>query len=188
MSLMSNKPILLVDVDGVLNVFGLAFDDDNGGMGEPNALLEKVFEAEAGSSGVYPRFFVIRFPAGLTERMKRLAEHFDFAWATTWANQAPISIAPELGMGHDWPVIVWGGGGRGATWKLDDVAKWVRINAVDRRVAWVDDDLHQDAESWATERGDTFLAVCIPDQGLDDAVADRLIAWAQSVSQPAPSA
>ena len=106
-----DKPLLLVDVDGVLNVFGFSWE----GYEEPDSELEKVFEAMG---------WTIRFPTGTAQRMARLNEAFDCVWATTWEERANDLIAPHLGVGADWPVIKFKGWARHPTWKLPDVREW----------------------------------------------------------------
>lgn len=166
---MESKPILLVDVDGFLNVFGRSWD----GQDEPNTELEKVFTAER---------YTIRFPTGLTERMQALASSFDCVWATTWASKAKSKIAPQLGMGFTWPVIHFTNTQDHSTWKLPDVREWVERNAEGRRVAWGDDDLMWDAEAWARDRTEagtpTILIQTNPEEGLTQRQTDNALDWA----------
>ena len=164
-----DKPLLLVDVDGVLNVFGFSWE----GYEEPDSELEKVFEAMG---------WTIRFPTGTAQRMARLSEAFDCVWATTWEERANDLIAPHLGVGADWPVIKFKGWARHPTWKLPDVRKWCEDNARGRRVAWLDDDLHGDAEEWAAKRTEggepTVLVSTHNEKGLTDRLTRELMEWA----------
>lgn len=159
------KPILLVDIDGVLNVFGWSWD----GYEPPTTGLEDVFEAKG---------YKIRFPTGLKERMAKLNDAFECVWATTWEDEARAHIAPKLGFGFGWDVIHFGSHPRQTTWKLPDVEAWCDKNAEDRRVAWVDDDLHGDAADWARDRGNTLLVSTAHETGLTQPLTTMLLSWA----------
>jgi len=167
------KPLLLVDVDGVLNVFGFGIEGYPSGAINPAPEFEKVFAAQG---------YTISFPLGLTGRMAKLNEAFECVWATIWEDQANKLIAPELGVGYEWPVIKFQGWGRQYTWKLPDVREWCEENARGRRVAWVDDDLHSDAEEWAEERDragePTVLVSTNYQKGLTDRLTLELLEWA----------
>lgn len=148
------KPLLLVDVDGVLNSFCWDWDrvpsiDDE----ELDERLENIFLAE---------MYTIYVPKGTKERMARVEELYECVWGTTWEHKAPKFLSPYLGFGADWGVVTgfqgrfkseWG------TWKLPAVRNWVEKNAIGRKLAWLDDDLQGDARKWASERRDPTLLV-----------------------------
>ena len=81
----STRPVLLVDVDGVINVPG------RGEGNQRDEGFDSVFRAEG---------YKIRVPRGLCGRFWRLQEAFDCVWNTTWERDAPLSLAPRLGFGH----------------------------------------------------------------------------------------
>ena len=76
-----SRPILAVDVDGVISLFG--FD-------EPPASDEARFELVDGM------VHCISLPAG--ERLRRLAEHYDLVWATGWEDKANDYLPNMLGL------------------------------------------------------------------------------------------
>jgi hypothetical protein len=126
----------LLDVDGVINAFGLWPSE---------ALeLEQSFEAQG---------YRIRVPAGTSERLARLAECFEMVWATSWENDAHPAFAERLGLGSAlWPVISFGGRlGETMTWKLSAVRAFVG----ELPCVWIDDDLFDDAFRWAAERSES---------------------------------
>ncbi|MFL5798479.1 MAG: hypothetical protein ACJ77A_11180 [Actinomycetota bacterium] len=84
------KPYLLIDVDGVINVFR---------QDAPSDADDQVFEAEG---------FWIRVPRGMQERFERLEAAFECVWATTWEDAAPGVIGEHLGFGREWPAIPMG--------------------------------------------------------------------------------
>ena len=114
------RPLLLLDVDGVLLVVRSTWDDDDA---EPD--YEPTLHPEA--------------PAWIAE----LAEAFELVWATTWEDMANRVIAPALGLPH-LPAIEFDMDRRVPTPKLPSVIAWVG----DRPCAWIDDDLHDD--DWDT--------------------------------------
>jgi len=156
------KPILLLDVDGVLNVFGNR---------PPGQALEYEFWFE-----LWP----IRIPLGTTARLARLAEHYDIVWCTAWEDNAPRVLSKYLGAYlADCPYISWYAGS-GPTWKLNDVRVWLEEHGDGRDVAWVDDDLYEDAQYWALGRPDLCLVKTDPARGLTEDVVRVLVSYALS--------
>lgn len=137
-------PFLLVDVDGVLNVFGREYRDEDYDEEVVDPRFEEMFEA-----GGPPMWFIIRVPAGTRQRIERLEELYECVWCTTWEDKAVAELAPILGFGADWPVIHFSDGGAQRmykTWKLPAVAKWSEEHK--RPFAWIDDDLQEDCDFW----------------------------------------
>ena len=119
------RPILFLDVDGVLNP-----------LGSPPGYREHRIEG----------FPILLNPDHRWELLD-LARDFDLAWATTWEDDANVEIGPRLGLpslpvvhfefDSKWPDIVDFAGTRPFAW-LDDNAgpdevRWA--NDRDRRVA-----------------------------------------------------
>ena len=154
------RPLLLVDLDGVINVVG---------RGAGSRELEADFKREGHR---------MRVPVGMAGRFARLEEVFECVWATTWGEDAPI-LGRFFKFGATWPSIFIGAGSQPArTGKLPDVRGWCEANAVGRPVAWVDDDLWPDAYDWSVARGRTLILRTLPEEGLTDAQTDQLLAWA----------
>jgi hypothetical protein len=141
---MPTTPLLLVDVDGVLNaVIGSPFGR------RKEAIASNPFEAE-----FMARHFPIRVPAGTRERMATLQTLFECVWATTWEDHARSDLAPVLGFGADWPVIRFTDDfPDSGTWKLPAVQRFAeQPENLSRPLAWIDDDLEPDALEWAARR------------------------------------
>jgi hypothetical protein len=130
------KPYLLIDVDGVLVPFGSELPPDG---------------YEAVDIDGFDRWLNPAHGRWLND----LGVSYELVWATAWGRDAPEVLGPILGL-PDMPVIEFGIGGSGETWKLDDVARFVG----DRPLAWIDDDLHDDAWEWAGERREATLLIC----------------------------
>ena len=153
------RPFLLLDVGGVLSPYGLTPPPD-------------FEEREIGG------FWVVWTDAH-APRLQRLAAAFDIVWATTWEQYANQALCPALGL-EPLPVIRFARG-QTQTRKLDSIKAWVG----DRPTAWIDDDLYEDAHSWASTRNETvptLLVQATPSIGLTDAHVEELLAFAENLS------
>jgi hypothetical protein len=108
--------------------------------------------------------------------LRALALEFQLVWATAWEQRANGLLASRFGLG-ELPVIEFRQS-RGATSKLE----CVRAAVGDRPVAWVDDDLHEDAFAWAqSRRARTLLLRPHPSRGLAAGHVERLQRFAASL-------
>lgn len=169
----TRRPVLLVDVDGVLNCFG--------------SLWSEEYEAEHFEPVrlAYDRYS-IRCRKGLIGRLELLASAFTMTWATAWSENAHPFFGPWLNLGEPWPHLTWTASwvGEGTTWKLPDVKKYVAEHHPSTPVAWIDDDLQVDAYEWATQRtrdgNPTLLVRTNPCDGLEREHVDVLLHFAHT--------
>jgi hypothetical protein len=171
-----------VDIDGVVNAVSLT------GGANP-ADWAHVFEITT-KDGRGP--FLIRVPKGTRERLERLEEAFEMVWGSTWMDQAATLLCPRLGIGAGWPFIdlsreidlTSAGDWEAETWKLPGIQRWA--DGTDRPIAWLDDDLGDDAREWAEGRSEsvapTLLVPTDPFRGLSDDEVDVLLSWSRSLS------
>ena len=154
------RPILLVDVDGVLNPWEAESC--------PDGFAEYEF---------FPGERVLLSPAH-GELLTSLAAAYELVWATAWEDKANQLISPVLAL-PVLPVIEFPLGGRDLLFrKLPAVARAVG----DRPCAWIDDVHPPDHYEWAATRGVPTLIVDInPAEGLTSAVAERLAQWAAAL-------
>ena len=157
-----SRPILAVDVDGVISLFG--FD-------EPPDRAEARFELVDGT------VHCISLVAG--ERLLRLAEHFELIWATGWEDKANYYLPRMLGL-PELPHLTFDGAARfgSAHWKLGPLEAYCG----GRAMAWVDDNFDESCYEWARARQEPTLLV--PTQahlGLEEAETEALIAWARGI-------
>jgi hypothetical protein len=154
------RPILLVDVDGVLNPW-LAEDCPPG----------------FGVYDFFPGERVLLSP-GHGELLLSLAQAYELMWATAWEHRANRLICPVLAL-PQLPVIEFPLDGRDLYFrKLPAV-----IDAVgDRSCAWIDDEHQPDHYTWAERRAVPTLIVDIdPAEGLTSTVVARLAEWAAAL-------
>jgi hypothetical protein len=151
------RPILLVDVDGVLNPWAAA-------------------DVPAGyaSYDFFPGERVL-LCAGHGKLLIRLAAQFELVWATAWEHRANQLICPVLAL-PQLPVIEFPLDGSDLSFrKLPSV-----IEAVGNRpCAWIDDAHRSDHYSWAERRRvPTWMVDIDPALGFTSEVAGRLADWA----------
>lgn len=150
------KPYLLLDVGGVLSPYGLTPPSD-------------FSEREIGG------FWVV-WTDRHVNRIERLTKQFELIWATTWEQYANQALCPALQI-DPLPFIKFVRG-QTQTRKLDSVKEFVG----DRPAAWIDDDLYDDARSWAAERNrnvPTLLVQTTPSIGFTDEHVDELLDFAR---------
>lgn len=178
----TTKPILLLDVDGVVNAFGPR---------RPHV------ERQLGGRRVKGVWipYVIRFDNEVVEMIDRLAEHFEIHWATMWNQAANEEISPALGV-EPFPVMHCN---HNAGW---DVAADEGMNAVeihrlwyaktplipeyvgDQPFAWLDDDHALADDRYLADHTDQhFLLVRTnADSGMDWDDVNTLVEWAQALA------
>ncbi len=144
-------PLLLIDVDGVLSLFG--FDASAPPPGRP-ALIDGSPHWLSTSAG---------------EALKRLGPLYEPVWCTGWEERADEHLPWLLGLPKGWPHIklkAARGPGRGVAghWKLGAIDAFA---GPDRALAWVDDDFSEACFAWAAARtAPTLLVPVSPAEGL----------------------
>jgi hypothetical protein len=156
------RPILAVDVDGVISLFG--FDD-------PPPKEEAKFELVDGM------VHCISLAAG--KRLLTLGKHYDLVWATGWEAKANDYLPNILGL-PELPHLTFDGAARfgSAHWKLGPLDKYGK----GRPMAWIDDSFDESCYEWARGRDEpTLLVPTEPQLGLEEVQVEALIAWADGV-------
>jgi len=160
---MPSKPVLAVDVDGVISLFG--FDT-------PPPPSEARYQLVDGM------LHCISLRAG--ERLQRLAGHFELIWATGWEEKANFYLPTLLGLA-ELPHLTFDGAARfgSAHWKLGPLDEYGR----GRPLAWLDDSFDETCYRWAREREEaTLLVPTDPEKGLQEVETEALIAWGRSLA------
>lgn len=157
------RPILLIDVDGVL------------------ALFDMDAEPPVGAWHMIEGFIYYLQSAGAA-LLHEAGARFDLAWCTGWEDRANDHLPRLLGTPGPLPVVYFGRNpGRGnAHWKLDAIDAFVG----DRPAAWIDDALNEQCVAWAADRNArgiaTLLVETAPSRGMQREHLDALIAFADA--------
>ena len=158
-----NRPILFVDVDGVISLFGFRRDvDPPGSFHMVDGIVHCI-----GSSAA--------------SRLARLAGRYELVWATGWEEKANEYLVHLLQMEADLPVVTFDGRARfgSAHWKLAALEE----HAGDRPAAWIDDNLDDECREWAERRAaPTLLVQTECATGIEDEHVELLLRWADEVA------
>ena len=161
----TNPPILFLDVDGVISLFGFA--PDAGPLPGPLHWIDGVAHC---------------IPENLGERLIRLAEGFELVWATGWEERANEHLPFILKLPfRDLPCLTFDGRAVFGTahWKVKAIDEY----AGERPAAWVDDNLNEECFAWAERRtAPTLLVETSAAEGLTDGQVDELLAWGDRLS------
>jgi hypothetical protein len=148
-----DTPLLLIDVDGVLSLFG---------TGDVPALVDGIPHS------------LSRVAADI---LNELAPHFECVWCTGWKDRADEHLPYLLGLPRGWPHITFPAGGK--HWKLAGIDAYA---GAERALAWIDDDHDEACRAWAAaRRGPTLLVTTDPRAGLGPEHASALRAFVTSL-------
>ncbi len=163
----TRKPILFVDVDGVISVFG--FSPDAGKLPGPFHWIDGVAHC---------------IPLDIGQRLARLSSRFELVWATGWEEKANEYLPYILDLpARELPCLMFQGQAvfGSAHWKLDAISDY----AGERPAAWIDDNIDDACRYWATAReAPTLLIETKSAVGITDEHVDTLLSWADEVSPP----
>lgn len=162
---MPSRPLLLVDIDGVISLWGFAPD--------------------AQPPGVWTLVDGIGHYLSITaaDHLLALAADYDLVWCSGWEEKANQELPHVLGIGP-FPFL-----------SFDRVptpghTHW-KLGAIDQHagalpVAWIDDAFTPACDAWARGRqAPTLLVPTRPAQGLTAAEAAVLHAWARDLARAA---
>jgi hypothetical protein len=166
---MPRKPLLFVDIDGVLSVWGFAPDRrPEGDWLQVDGIAHFLSHTAA-------------------RTLRDVAGAFECVWASGWEEKANEYLPHALGLGP-WPFLelsanapaaVGPGTSVRAHWKLDAVEQ----HAAGRPLAWIDDAVNDAVRDWARDRGaPTLLVETEPVNGLTEEDGRRLAGFAAGVT------
>lgn len=162
----SDQPVLAVDIDGVISLFG--FEEAPRVEGAEFELIDGALHCISMSTGGH---------------LRMLAQHFDVVWATGWESGGE-RVSQLLGL-PQWPALSFKGAARfgSADWKLEPLGRY----AHGRALAWIDDSLDEACYAWAREREEpTLLVETQPQEGLREVQVEALLGWARSLRADSP--
>jgi Swiss Army Knife RNA repair-like protein len=158
---MEKRPLLFVDVDGVISLFGFASGAAPAGDW---ALVEGIAHLISGTAG---------------EHLRQLGDRFEIVWCTGWEERADEHLPALLGLADSYPHLTFerNPGRVHAHWKLDAID----THAGARPLAWIDDALDDSCRSWARRRTEagapTLLVETDPAVGMTAGHVSELLAW-----------
>jgi hypothetical protein len=159
------RPILFIDVDGVISLFGFTPGDDT--LPGPLHWIDGVAHC---------------IPEDVGMKLVRLAEAFELVWATGWEERANEHLPFLLKLPfRDLPCLTFDGQAvfGSAHWKVDAIDEY----AGDRPAAWIDDNLNEDCIAWAGGRpAPTLLVETSSAEGITDEHVERLLGWARKLA------
>ncbi len=160
----SVRPLLLVDVDGVISLFGFDPDLPPAGRFEIVDGIAHYLSAVAG------------------EHLRTLAHEFELAWCTGWEEKANEYLPFALGLPGALPFLRFDRpvGTANGHWKLDAIDDYA---GADRALAWIDDAHDDGCSEWAKARpGRTLLIATEPAVGITAGHVAQLLSFARACS------
>jgi HAD domain in Swiss Army Knife RNA repair proteins len=158
-----DRPLLLIDIDGVISLFG--FDSQRQPAGR-FLLVDGVLHFLSATAG---------------DLLVELIEHFDPVWCSGWEEKAdeylPLALGLPAGLAH----LSFEGAQSQATrhWKLAAIDLYARPG---RPLAWIDDAHDDSCHAWALARAaPTKLIATEPAVGLTAGHAAQLVSWAKAL-------
>jgi hypothetical protein len=159
-----DRPVLFVDVDGVLSLFD---PDGREDMPGPFHWIDGVAHCIPPDSGPL---------------LERLARHFELVWASGWEGLANEYLPGILKLSIPAPnhLSFDGRASFGTTfWKVEAMDEY----AGSRPAAWIDDNIDAAGRRWAEWRdAPTLLVEATPSIGITRAHTEQLVRWAKLVA------
>jgi Swiss Army Knife RNA repair-like protein len=157
---MLEMPLLFVDIDGVISLFG--------------------FEPAACPAGTWLNVDGVPHLISATAagHLLALAATFDLVWCSGWEDKADEHLVQALDLPARPPFLTFSRSPTSAHWKLDAVERHARS----RPAAWIDDTFDDSCHAWAASRSaPTLLVETDPAVGLTDAHVARLHRFARGL-------
>jgi hypothetical protein len=153
------RPLLLIDIDGVVSLFGFDHARPPEGRFEIVDGIAHFLSAAAG------------------KHLRLLATEFDAVWCSGWEEKANEYLPYALGLDGPLPYLSFDGATHSTNghWKLPAIDAYA---GPDRPLAWIDDAHDGTCREWAAARtGPTLLVATDPETGLTDAHVQGLLEW-----------
>lgn len=156
------RPLLLIDIDGVISLFGGQLTASDGSFHSIDGM---------------PHFLSATAAAHLLD----LADDFDLVWCSGWEEKADEHLPLALGLPSGLPHLTFAPEPEtaGRHWKLAAIDSFAGPS---RPLAWIDDAHDESCQVWAVERSaPTLLVPTDPAVGLTAGHAAELAAWADAL-------
>jgi hypothetical protein len=178
------KPLLFIDVDGVISLFGFR---EGYGLAPGDAPFERCPPGRLHSINGVMHYISSECGA----RLMQLGERYELIWATGWEEAANDYLPHLLGLPGHLPFLTFDGrvAAGAAHWKVDAIAE----HAGDRPLAWIDDNIDDSCRAWAEGRSaPTLIIETLRHEGMGQEHVEMLLRWADGLepdgSRRAPQA
>jgi hypothetical protein len=151
------EPLILLDIDGVVNV-------ENGDLRDD--CIGHYLERDGRGA-----FVAVRHD--FEQLLTRLGSLGELVWASGWNDSAPLLFGVLLPWLGTLPHLTF-------TWEGNDVVKLPTISAYagDRTLVWIDDRIPDEATAWASSRpAPTLLVPVEPEEGLGEVHLAHIEQW-----------
>jgi hypothetical protein len=169
-----DKPLLFVDVDGVISLFGFR---EGYGLAPGDAPFSQC--PPGGLHSINGVMHYISSECGA--RLLQLAERYELIWATGWEEAANDYLPHLLGLPGHLPYLTFDGrvAAGSAHWKVDSIAD----HAGDRALAWIDDNVDESCREWAARRpAPTLIVETLRHEGMGQEHVELLLDWAAGLN------
>lgn len=175
----TTKPLLFIDVDGVISTYGFAGNHQVPSGSRP---IGSVAMGTSGGTFHNVEGIIHHIGAGMDRRLAELMPHFESVWATGWGHRANEHLVHLLSLPGELEVVEFA-----VAPSIDGSGHWklaaLEDRATGRAAAWIDDGFNEACFEWASERerrGEpTLLVHTDPAVGLDDTHVGELLDWAR---------
>jgi hypothetical protein len=160
-----DRPLLLIDVDGVISLFGF----------DPALPPPGRFQLIDGIAHF--------LSAGAGKHLRALARDYELAWCTGWEEKANEYLPVALNIAGPLPCLSFAAAVPlpEAHWKLAVIDDFVGPS---RPLAWIDDAHDESCRAWALARtGPTLLLTTDAAVGLTAEHVEKLRAWARDLAE-----
>ena len=189
----SQRPLFLLDIDGVTNAFdGWVFAEDEW----MTRTFDKPYKRRVAPEGYRAdnaNGYNLLIPEGLPEWIAEIEDTgLDPVWATMWQKTATTHFAPAAGFGHDWDYIDFHSFHQSGAWRSAGMtglgvggykAPGIESVAGDTPAIWIDDDLQPANYDWADRRNaagiPTLLIQPDPRVGITREHVDQVLEFAR---------
>jgi hypothetical protein len=177
------RPLLYVDVDGVLNPYAAKAHRRPEGYGTHRPMPPS-WVGGTDAMGRKVKSLRVWLNPSHGPALLALTDRFELWWATTWQHEANEFIGPLIGL-PELPVVEWtgpmfGNGPDGTFWKTTQLVE----HAAGRPFAWIDDDISDDDRQYVARQhpGPALLHYVNPALGLLDGDFATMANWATSLN------
>jgi HAD domain in Swiss Army Knife RNA repair proteins len=170
----TEKPLLFLDVDGVISLFGFR---EGYGLAAGDAPFESCPPGRLHSINGVMHYI----STACADHLERLADRYELVWATGWEETANDYLPYLLGLPGHLPYLTFDGRVRAgaAHWKIDAIDEY----ADGRPLAWIDDNVDDSCRVWAEERpAPTLIIETVRHEGMDDEHVELLLDWADKLA------